>query len=236
MKGIIAIYKPKNITSFQAVARFRKITGIQKVGHTGTLDPLAEGMLIFLYGAETKKMSWMVHDSKRYQAVIELGKTTDSYDGEGIVTSLMDTHQITQELIRATLPQFMGSVSQIPPMFSALKKDGVRLYTLARQGIEITREARSINISNIDLLEFSNPFIKLVIECSKGTYIRTLAHDIGQALGCGAYLAGLVRLSCGNIGEEHMITFKVLEQDPLNTLLTYDLTDMITKKLASDAE
>jgi len=205
--GFIMINKPKGITSHDVVDKLRGITGIRKIGHAGTLDPAATGLLILGIGKATKQLKQLVGLDKEYEAEIELGKTSDTYDSDGIVeTFVKDTVKDTrcrvpdiecppQEKIQQTIKQFIGPQDQIPPMYSARKVKGKKLYELARQGLEVERPAKRITIHNIELLSYEFPILKIKVKCSSGTYIRSIAHDLGQALGCGAYLKGLIRTS-----------------------------------------
>lgn len=179
------------------VALVRRLSGEKRVGHAGTLDPAACGVLPVCLGQATRISEYLHDFSKEYQAVIELGTTTDTYDGEGSITGRGDTAGITLPLVQKTLQSFEGPIDQVPPAFSAIKVKGRQSYDLARAGIEIAHQPRRVNIDRIDLLDFESPYIKLVIVCSKGTYIRSLAHDLGEKLGCGAFLKDLIRSAYG---------------------------------------
>ncbi len=204
MDGIIAVNKPQNFTSFDVVAVMRKLSGQSKIGHTGTLDPMATGVLPILLGNATKSQDILPDSDKEYVASFKLGIRTDTLDIWGSVREQLDAHAVCSK-ITALIPKYTGEITQIPPMFSAVKKDGVRLYDLARQGIEIEREKRKVNISALKLLTFDEETQsgQLKIACSKGTYIRTLIADIGDDLGCGAVMTSLVRIkACGFSLEE----------------------------------
>ena len=197
LNGILNVNKPAGPTSFDIVALVRRLTGEKRVGHAGTLDPAACGVLPVCLGQATRISEYLHAFSKEYQAVIELGTTTDTCDGEGRVTGRGDTAAITLTLVQKTLQSFQGPIDQVPPAFSALKVKGRQSYDLARAGIEIAHQPRRVNIDRIELLDFGPPYIKLVIVCSKGTYIRSLARDLGEKLGCGAFLKDLVRSAYG---------------------------------------
>lgn len=191
--GFLLVHKPIGITSHDVVAKLRRITGVKKIGHSGTLDPFAEGLLIVAIGREyTKKIDNFVKKDKTYVAGVKLGQETDTYDITGQVIKSSDQIISIEEIMRV-LPQFEGEQLQTPPMFSAKKINGKKLYELARQGKEIHREPNKINVYSIKILDFSFPLLELEIDVSSGTYIRSLAHDIGKKLGCGACLQTLIR-------------------------------------------
>lgn len=194
MNGIIVINKPIGKTSHDMVSFVRRLTGIKKVGHTGTLDPDAEGVLPICIGKATKAADMLTVSDKAYQTQLVLGKTTDTQDASGKVLKERQVN-LTKRDIEEAISQFIGEISQIPPMFSAIKKDGKKLYELARQGISIEREPRKVTIYSIDIneIDLENKTVTLDISCSKGTYIRTLCEDIGEKLGCGAYMKTLLR-------------------------------------------
>lgn len=199
MDGILVIDKPKSYTSFDVVAVMRKLCGEKKIGHTGTLDPMATGVLPILVGKATRCAPFIDDTDKEYEATFKLGLSTDTQDITGTVVSETN-HRVTKEEIEAVLSQFRGEIMQLPPMYSAVQVDGKRLYSLARQGIEIEREKRPVTIYQCDLLEFNEETQegRLLIMCSKGTYIRTLCSDIGQALGSLGVLTSLRRtVACG---------------------------------------
>ncbi|CAM0117054.1 tRNA pseudouridine(55) synthase TruB [Rhabdochlamydiaceae symbiont of Dictyostelium giganteum] len=201
LKGLLLVDKPTRKTSFSLVSALRKKTGVQKIGHTGTLDPFATGLMILLIGKEFTTLSdQLLAQEKEYEATLTLGVSTDSYDRDGAVTSLSDVIP-SLERVQEMLLQFQGTIQQTPPMFSAKKVQGKRLYRLARQGIEIKRPASFVTVKTV-FLEYNYPHLSLHITCSKGTYIRSIAHDLGQLLGCGAHLLELRRLRCG---EFHII-------------------------------
>jgi tRNA pseudouridine55 synthase len=197
--GFLAVNKPLGMTSHDVVARVRRRFGYHKVGHAGTLDPMAEGVLVIGVGREaTRRLGEVMGHDKEYRAVMLLGVTTDSQDAEGKVLEMKAWSGVTREEIRATLARFKGLLSQVPPMHSALKRRGRPLYSLARRGVVVRREPRSIRIHELELCGFDGPEVRFRVVCSKGTYVRTLCADIGDALGCGAHLKRLVRTRVGS--------------------------------------
>ncbi len=199
MNGVIVIDKPAGFTSFDVIAVVRKLTGQRKAGHTGTLDPNATGVLPVLLGSATRAQDLIVNHDKEYIAGFRFGMTTDTLDIWGEVKSRRES-QVTREQAEAALEEFRGEVSQVPPMYSAVKKDGQRLYDLARKGVEVERTARSVTVYKLELLSFDEAAQsgKLLVRCSKGTYIRSLIDDWGEVLGCGAVMTALRRsFACG---------------------------------------
>ena len=197
MHGFIVVDKPAGMTSHDVVARLRRILGMKKIGHTGTLDPFATGVLPVALGEGTKAIPFLDEGVKEYRAVMRLGITTDTDDLEGRITLERPLEGIDDALIRETFPLFTGELSQIPPMYSALKRNGVPLYKLARRGEEVEREPRRLTVYSlvIDRIEF--PFVTFTVRCSRGTYVRALARDLGEQLGCGAHLTALRRNASG---------------------------------------
>lgn len=194
MTGIICINKPKDITSFGVCAKVRGITGEKKCGHTGTLDPMAQGVLPVMLGGATRFLDFLPESDKGYRASFLLGKTTDTLDITGQVTGQYDV-DVSAEDVFAALDSFRGKIRQVPPMYSAVSVNGKRLYELARQGIEIERSTREIEIKKLELVSAENGEYVIDVLCSKGTYIRTLIDDMGRKLGCGAVMTALVRTS-----------------------------------------
>lgn len=192
--GIINVYKEKGYTSFDVVARMRGICGQKKIGHTGTLDPDAEGVLPVCLGKATKVCDMLTDSDKVYRAVMQLGVETDTQDLTGTVLKTGETSELTEAEVRETILGFQGEIFQIPPMYSALKVNGKKLCDLARAGVTIERKARPVTIYEIQVECVELPYVTMTVACSKGTYIRTLCHDIGQKLGCGAAMKSLVRL------------------------------------------
>ncbi len=198
LSGYLLINKPKGITSHDVVNLLRKVTNIKKIGHAGTLDPLAEGLLILAIDRRaTKNINKYIKLDKTYIAEIKLGEETDTYDAEGEKTKKYDGEKIKKKLIKKTINRFIGEQKQIPPMYSAKKVKGQKLYDLARKNIIIDREAALINIYKIKIIKYKWPILKIKVKCSTGTYIRSLAYDIGLDLYCGAYLKSLKRIRIG---------------------------------------
>jgi tRNA pseudouridine55 synthase len=196
MDGILNINKPRGMTSHDVVARVRRLTNQKRVGHAGTLDPMATGVLLVCLGRATRVAEYLTGADKAYRAVLRLGIETDTYDAEGQVLSTLAV-KASESDVRAALGKFVGQIDQVPPMYSALKRDGKPLYKLARKGIEVEREPRRVRIYEIALRAFELPDVTIDVRCSSGTYIRSLAHDVGAALGCGAHLIELTRLGSG---------------------------------------
>ena len=195
-EGILLVDKAAGSTSFHIVSQLRKLTGIDKIGHAGTLDPFATGVMVMLIGKSfTRRSNEFLENDKEYRATLKLGVTTDTYDKEGQVVATSDKIA-SEEEVRQGIASFQGAISQIPPMFSAKKVQGKKLYELARKGIEIARAPVTVQVE-IELLRCEYPEVEIRVTCSKGTYIRSLAHDIGQKLGCGAHLIALTRLRSG---------------------------------------
>lgn len=195
-EGILLVNKPKGKTSFSLISVLRKILNISKIGHAGTLDPMASGLMILLVGKSyTVRSSMFLEHDKAYEAIVTLGVTTDSYDAEGKVVSSSPLRPTLAELTQI-LPHFSGVQQQVPPMFSAKKQNGKKLYQLARKGIEVERPPVQVKLET-KLLSYEYPFVSLSIDCSKGTYVRSIAHDLGQLLGSGAHLSALVRTRSG---------------------------------------
>jgi len=197
MNGFIIVDKPAGMTSHDVVNVVRRITGMKKVGHTGTLDPFATGVLPIAVGEGTKAIPFLDETCKEYRAVLRLGEITDTQDLTGDLIESRDWRGITGETIDAIVPFFTGGIKQLPPMFSALKHKGVPLYKLARRGVEITREPREIEVYSLLVERLDLPEVYITVRCSRGTYVRTLAHDMGVSLGCGAHLVRLQRTVSG---------------------------------------
>lgn len=212
MTGFVFLNKPEGITSFVASAKVRRLFGVKKAGHTGTLDPMATGVLPVAIGYATRFIELIESHDKAYRARFSLGKTTDTLDITGKVTSEYPV-TATKADVLSVLGRFRGEISQVPPMYSALKKDGVRLYDLARQGVEIERESRRVTIYSLELTDADEEKGEYEIEvyCSSGTYIRSLIDDIGQTLGCGAVMTALCRIKANGVPIERCYTFEELE-------------------------
>lgn len=213
LDGIIILDKPEDYTSFDMVAKMRKLLGTRKVGHAGTLDPMATGVLPIFVGRATKCCDILPDQNKRYTATFQLGYTTDTLDATGRVLTRTEV-TATKEDVQKALEQFRGEIMQLPPMYSAIQINGKRLYDLARQGIEIERERRPVTITSLELIdsdEQNNTYV-IDVACSKGTYIRTLCADIGEALGCGATMTALRRTRAAGFSLEDSITLEQAEQ------------------------
>jgi tRNA pseudouridine55 synthase len=211
MDGIFNINKAIGMTSHDVVARVRRLTQQRRVGHAGTLDPAASGVLPICLGQATRVAEYLSESGKCYRAIVVFGAVTDTYDAEGEVLRSAPVH-LTREEIAAVLPEFLGHQMQFPPLYSAIKLAGQPLYKLARAGIEAERQARPIEIYRLEVLDWQPPVLTLEVECSKGTYVRSLAYDLGERLGCGAHLGGLVRLRSGPFTLDESLTLEELAQ------------------------
>lgn len=208
--GVLLLDKPYAMTSNAALQTARRLLNAQKAGHTGTLDPLASGLLALTFGEATKFSADLLHADKTYIAGIKLGQKTTTGDLEGDFLQTRPV-RVNRADIEKALNAFRGDILQVPPMFSALKRDGKTLYDLAREGVSIERQARSVRIEKLEILEFADELLTVEVTCSKGTYIRVLAEDIGEALGCGAHLASLRRTKVGVLSLEDAVTLQALE-------------------------
>ena len=208
--GVLLLDKPYAMTSNAALQTARRLLNAQKAGHTGTLDPLASGLLALTFGEATKFSADLLHADKTYIAGIKLGQKTTTGDLEGDFLQNRPV-RVNRADIEKALNAFRGDILQVPPMFSALKRDGKTLYDLAREGVSIERQARSVRIEKLEILEFADELLTVEVTCSKGTYIRVLAEDIGEALGCGAHLASLRRTKVGALSLEDAVTLQALE-------------------------
>lgn len=211
-EGILTIDKPGGMTSHDVVNRIRRLTGIRRIGHAGTLDPLATGVLLLCVGRTTRLVEYLVGHDKVYEVTVRLGQATNTYDAEGeVVAERPFTHLTTAQIEQALVP-FRGPILQKPPIYSAIKKDGQPLYKLARAGVEVDVPARKVTIHALDILDVALPEVRLRVACSSGTYIRSLAHDLGEALGCGGHATALRRTAVGD--------FVVTQAVPLADLTT----------------
>ena len=210
--GILVLDKPAGISSMEVVRRIKRASGIRRVGHGGTLDPMATGVIPICLGRATRLMEYMLDSSKEYIGEVHLGISTDSYDAEGEITGRSDPSGVEREDIEDVLNRFLGQIEQVPPMFSALKRKGKRLYELARQGIEVEREPRSMTVHSIRLAGWNPPVATVHIECSRGFYMRSLAHDIGVQLGCGAHLKSLTRLRTGRFRIDDAVSIETAQR------------------------
>jgi tRNA pseudouridine55 synthase len=212
--GMLLLDKSPGMTSNDAVQRIKRLLQARKVGHTGSLDPIATGLLPICLGEATKLSSFLLNTDKRYRVLVRLGQTTSTGDVEGAVLEQKPVPILTEALIENFLERFRGAISQVPPMHSALKHQGARLYELARKGIEVQRPARQIHIYELKLIEFGPEHLDLDVHCSKGTYIRSLAEDIGALLGCGGHVERLRRTAVGNFSIAQAVGFEQLEALP----------------------
>ncbi|MBD9337112.1 MAG: tRNA pseudouridine(55) synthase TruB [[Ruminococcus] faecis] len=212
INGIVNIYKEKGYTSHDVVAVLRKVVGQKKIGHTGTLDPDATGVLPVCLGRATKVCELLTDHDKTYEALLLLGKTTDTQDISGQVLEERDSGDLTEEEVRSCIESFIGEYDQIPPMYSALKVNGKKLYELAREGKTVERKSRKVQIHGIRILEMNLPHVRMEVDCSKGTYIRTLCHDIGEKLQVGGCMEELERTKVGRFLKEDAVTLDEVRQ------------------------
>jgi tRNA pseudouridine55 synthase len=219
--GAILVDKPAGPTSHDVVDAIRRRFQIKKVGHCGTLDPNATGLLIIVLGRGTKLSERLMGDDKAYEGTIKFGESTDSYDSDGELTGSLPVMPMTIDQLNEEAASFIGDLMQVPPMVSAIKKDGVPLYKLARKGVEVEREPRLIHIYNYRFTEYNEPFARFRVACTKGTYIRSLAHDLGRKIGCGAHLTALRRNASGK--------FAVADALPLDTILKMTPAELGTR-------
>ncbi len=218
LDGAILIDKPSGPTSHDVVDAIRRKFGIKKVGHCGTLDPAATGLLIIVLGRGTKLSEKLMGDDKVYEGTIKFGEATDSYDADGELTASLPVPPLTLDQLNEDAATFIGDIMQVPPMVSAIKKAGVPLYKLARKGVEVEREPRLIHIYNFRFTEYTEPLATFKLACTKGTYVRSVAHDLGQKLGCGAHLATLRRSVSGK--------FDVADAKPLDEVLKLSVSEL----------
>ena len=211
ISGVLIVDKPIGMTSHQVVQVIRNGTHIKRAGHTGTLDPRASGVLVVLIGPAVRLSQYISAEDKRYQATIKLGEKTDTYDGEGKITGTSEV-DVTHAQFEKTLKHFVGEIQQVPPHFSAVKVKGKHAYDLARKGEEVKLEPRLINVYSLDLLEWNSPEAIIDIHCSSGTYVRSLAYDLGEMLGCGGYLTGLRRTKSGRFSLRDAVPLRKLTE------------------------
>jgi tRNA pseudouridine55 synthase len=221
--GVLLIDKPVGLSSNDALTRVKRIVNAKKAGHTGTLDPFATGLLPLCFGEATKFSQDLLEADKTYLATVHLGITTTTGDTEGEVLETRDVG-VTAEQIEAALARLRGPILQVPPMYSALKRDGKALYEYAREGVTLEREARPVTIHELELIAYAAPFLTIRVKCSKGTYVRVLGEDIGALLGCGAHLSALRRVQVGSLGTANMVTLEELQahENPLSLLAPVD--------------
>ena len=202
INDILLIDKPSGMTSFDVIRQLRRTFGIRKMGHSGTLDPLATGLLIIAIGKSTKRINEFMGLPKEYEVLIEFGKMSNTYDADGIITA-GTLRTVSREEFERVLAPFIGDIQQMPPIFSALKIKGQRAYDLARKGEKVELQPRQVHIESIEILEWSWPLVRLRVRCGKGTYIRSIAHDLGQSLGTGGYVKELRRTAIGEFRVEN---------------------------------
>lgn len=217
--GVLLVDKPGGITSHDVISRLRRKLNMKRIGHAGTLDPMATGLLIILIGRATKLSQYLISLDKEYEGTIELGKVTDSHDADGEVLETREVPALSAEQAAEAMQSFVGDQYQTPPMFSAVKIGGVPLYKMARKGKEVEREPRFIRISSFDLVSFESPRLAFKMRCSKGTYVRTLANDLGQKLSCGAFLSSLRRTATDRFRIEQTLPLETLEEMPVGDIV-----------------
>lgn len=235
--GFLNIAKPLGWTSHDVVGRVRHILKTKRVGHAGTLDPLADGVLVVCVGSATRLSDYVMHTTKQYRAVVHLGITTDTYDSEGTPQRIFDASHITRQDVEAALIGFRGEIFQVPPMYSAIKQGGRKLYELARLGETVERAARRITITSLTITAWSAPQFTIDVVCSAGTYIRSLAYDLGETLGVGAHLAGLTRTASGNFMIENAVSLETLSsaEHPENYLIPESIALSFLPAVSLDA-
>jgi tRNA pseudouridine55 synthase len=211
VNGILLLDKPSGLTSNAALQAVKKLYRARKAGHTGSLDPLATGLLPICFGEATKVSGFLLDADKDYRVTCKFGERTTTGDAEGEVLEQRPVEGLSEDRLREVMQGFLGDIEQIPPMYSALKHTGERLYKLAREGVEVEREPRQVTIHALELLTLTPPLAEIRVHCSKGTYVRTLVEDIGEALGCGAYVSGLRRLGVGPFDDSQMIDMEGLQ-------------------------
>jgi len=212
LDGVLLVDKPRDHTSHDVIARLRGKLRMRKIGHAGTLDPMATGLLVVLVGRATRVSQYIISLDKEYEGTVELGRTTDSQDAEGQTMETRPVPALTEAEVRAAMQGFLGDQYQTPPMFSAIKIAGVPLYKRARKGEEVEREPRFIRVMSWDLLRFESPLIDFRMRCTKGTYVRTLAHDLGNRIGCGAHLRALRRTATDKFSVAQALTMEDIER------------------------
>lgn len=239
--GFFNIDKPIGVTSMDVVRKIRKEINSKKIGHGGTLDPLATGVLPIAIGNATRLLEYVLNYSKTYVAEIEIGKTSNTYDSEGDFSNQKSYDHITKSMIDVELNNFKGIINQTPPIFSAIKKDGVRMYQLARKGIDVKIPSRQVEIKALELKKFNPPYLTIKINCSKGFYVRSFAHELGDKIGTGAYLKSLNRIASGDMSIENSVPLNFLieqlkHKDYSNLITNFDtvLSHMRKEKLTEE--
>lgn len=212
MNGVLVIDKHQGVTSFDIVRQVRRLCKVRRVGHAGTLDPLATGVLPVAVGWATRLVEYMMAGDKGYRATMKMGAFTDTQDSEGQILEEKEWRHVDRVALDEAILSFVGDIEQLPPMYSALKKDGKPLYQLARQGIEVERQPRPVRIDSFVVDDFAPPYVTFTVRCSKGTYVRTLCHDLGLKLNCGAHMTALRRVSCGAFDTSVSHTLEELQE------------------------
>lgn len=218
LEGLLLIDKPAGPTSHDIISQLRRLSGIRRIGHAGTLDPLATGLLLICIGRPTRLLEYLVGQPKRYEAAVRLGQSTDTFDAEGSIVAEMAVNVAASDIEQA-LEQFRGPILQYAPAYSAVKRNGVPLYKLARQGLEVERPSREVTIYDLRMLSWEEPTVCLDITCSAGTYIRTIADDLGNALGCGGHISALRRTAVGSFSVEQAVSPDDLNSDNWSSYL-----------------
>jgi len=243
VNGVLNINKPEGITSFDVVAGIKRVAKVKKIGHAGTLDPEASGVLLICLGQATKIVPFLMETTKEYRATLRLGITTDTLDATGTVLERTERFDFSDEQVREVMASFVGEIEQIPPMFSALRHQGRRLYELAREGVEVERKPREIQIYHLTMHRYTPPNLTFDVSCSKGTYIRTLCADIGQKLGVGGHMSSLQRLRVGEMTIEQATPFEAIGRETISEILAarlHSLDDVLkflpVVQIASEAE
>ncbi|MFV1983031.1 MAG: tRNA pseudouridine(55) synthase TruB [Thiohalomonadales bacterium] len=230
VNGILLLDKPVGLTSNAVLQKIKRLFNARKAGHTGSLDPLASGLLPICLGEATKISAYLLNADKKYQAICQLGITTSTADAEGEIIKSTEVPALDSKFIKKILKKFTGEIDQLPPMYSALKKNGQPLYKLARQGIEVERSTRKVNIYSLDLIKIEKNKLYLDVHCSKGTYIRTLSEDIGRELGCGAHLSGLRRIATGPF-----VINQAIDNDTLESMASESIDQLDAQLLPMDS-
>jgi tRNA pseudouridine55 synthase len=212
VSGVLVVDKPVGLTSHDVVQIIRRGTGIRRAGHTGTLDPRASGVLVVLIGPAVRLSEYVSASDKRYQATIRLGSSTDTFDAEGRITGTSPVENINEDQFEDVLEQFVGEIEQVPPPYSAIKVQGRKAYEMAREGEEVSLEPRTIQVYSLEMLEWAPPEVVIDVFCSSGTYVRSLANDLGNALGCGAHLVGLRRTKSGRFTLRDAVPLRRLQE------------------------
>lgn len=224
LNGLLLLDKPPGMTSNLALQKTKRIFNADKAGHTGSLDPLATGLLVVCFGRATKISDFLLTSDKHYRVLLRLGVTTDTGDADGRITSQQDAAAVTDAQLRQAIRRLTGDIEQVPPMYSAVKHQGIRLYRLARQGVEVARPSRAVKVHRLEVTRREGDLVSADVHCSKGTYVRTLAEDLGKDLGCGAHVVELRRTGLGPFVDPAMYTLKQLEESADSDFSALDAT------------